>query len=93
MMICKADFEELFPHLFTREAQPKIETTLVPTDACIARWYDDGGSIDTRPQQKIVHKTEKRLKREPLPCAMLPALVLAPFLAASAYWSLWAAPR
>ncbi|SMC95513.1 hypothetical protein SAMN06295998_1137 [Primorskyibacter flagellatus] len=50
MMICKADFEELFPDLFKPE--PVAETrqtanpaTLVtsPSAGCFARWEDDGG--------------------------------------------------
>lgn len=44
MMICAADFEELFPDLFqpatASAAQPKAKA---PSTECIARWEDDGG--------------------------------------------------
>ncbi len=44
MMICKADFEELFPALFQPEPVlapcPKAQG---PSSECIARWNDDGG--------------------------------------------------
>jgi len=40
MMLCKADFEELFPELFKQNpraaAQPSVD--------CVARWEDDGGA-------------------------------------------------
>lgn len=41
MMICKADFEELFPELF----RPGIMVSSVaePSAKCLARWEDDGG--------------------------------------------------
>lgn len=41
MMLCKADFEELFPDLF----RPKyIEPSAArPSARCLARWEDDGG--------------------------------------------------
>ena len=44
MMICAADFEELFPDLFQPE---HVRTAPWPAKAasaeCIARWEDDGG--------------------------------------------------
>lgn len=44
MMICKADFEELFPDLFQPEPAPAThQTAKPPSTACIARWEDDGG--------------------------------------------------
>lgn len=42
MMICKADFKELFPECFTTQIQIRCETA-APSQACIARWEDDGG--------------------------------------------------
>lgn len=46
MMICNADFEELFPALFrpapvSASAMPQP----APNASCIARWEDDGGRI------------------------------------------------
>lgn len=40
-MLCKADFEELFPELF--EQQPRAAATQTSVD-CVARWEDDGGA-------------------------------------------------
>ncbi|MFV0515488.1 MAG: hypothetical protein ACK5MY_17895 [Jhaorihella sp.] len=39
MMICNADFDELFP------ATAKAARRAMPDPACFARWEDDGGSI------------------------------------------------
>ncbi|KAA8606069.1 hypothetical protein AL036_16185 [Salipiger aestuarii] len=41
MMICKADFEELFPDLLG----PKVRrpSAAGPSAECVARWEDDGG--------------------------------------------------
>ncbi len=38
MMICKSDFEDLFPEIFQ------------PDETCIARWEDDGGRTKRVPQ-------------------------------------------
>ena len=44
MMICKADFEDLFPDLFQSEPEPAARRKIVPPGAdSIARWEDDGG--------------------------------------------------
>lgn len=44
MMLCKADFEQLFPESFAPEQMIETETfDLGPSAACIARWEDDGG--------------------------------------------------
>lgn len=59
MMICKADFEELFPATF----KPKLRSSTVlalpePAPACIARWEDDGGRttpVTVRPGLRSVH--------------------------------------
>lgn len=43
MMICKADFEELFPELFqTRADAGRVSD---PTLRCLARWEEDGGRV------------------------------------------------
>lgn len=49
MMICKADFEELFPDLFTTVKHRRTEEPNVQIDPCIDRWKDDGGSVYTQP--------------------------------------------
>ena len=44
MMICKADFDELFPDLFQAEPAPALHRMAkLPSAECIARWEDDGG--------------------------------------------------
>ena len=41
MMLCKADFEELFPDLFRpKDIEPSAAR---PSARCLARWEDDGG--------------------------------------------------
>lgn len=56
MMLCKADFEQLFPKSFAAEHRPVQSSyaqaaTSVPSAKCIARWEDDGGTAipATRP--------------------------------------------
>ncbi|MBK0328411.1 hypothetical protein I5535_14065 [Rhodobacteraceae bacterium F11138] len=45
MMICAADFEELFPDLFAPEPAFVVRPAAnAPSAECIARWEDDGGS-------------------------------------------------
>ena len=40
-MLCRADFEELFPEMF----EPQVSATpAAPSDDCVARWEDDGGA-------------------------------------------------
>lgn len=41
MMLCKADFEELFPDLF--RPRDVVSLTAEPSAGCLARWEDDGG--------------------------------------------------
>ncbi|MBN8189995.1 hypothetical protein JF540_25245 [Salipiger thiooxidans] len=41
MMICKADFEELFPELFRPSDMER--SVADPGAKCLARWEDDGG--------------------------------------------------
>jgi|GEM_PF-6247695 len=44
MMICNADFDELFPDLFPPEHVPAVEPIAkAPSAECIAHWEDDGG--------------------------------------------------
>ncbi|MEQ5827854.1 hypothetical protein ACGYKB_10990 [Sulfitobacter sp. 916] len=46
MMLCKADFEELFPEL----RRVKKEETPGPSMECVSRWEDDGGApVSVRP--------------------------------------------
>ncbi|SMX48783.1 hypothetical protein [Maliponia aquimaris] len=56
MMICKADFEELFPHLFQPDPAPAPAPApaLAPASRrmarsasveCLARWENEGGTV------------------------------------------------
>ncbi|MEX3314187.1 hypothetical protein [Sulfitobacter sp. PS-8MA] len=41
MMLCRADFEELFPELFDPQAHAAASA---PAADCLDRWEDDGGA-------------------------------------------------
>lgn len=41
MMVCKADFEELFPELFRPSDMER--SVAEPSGKCLTRWEDDGG--------------------------------------------------
>lgn len=44
MMLCQADFEELFPDLFRDDSdEPKSNRPDGASADCVARWEDDGG--------------------------------------------------
>jgi len=45
-MICRADFEELFPEIF--RPTPMSGSRQSPTEECLARWEDDGGRPSVR---------------------------------------------
>lgn len=53
MMICKADFEDLFPELFLpRDTESSVAE---PNTESVARWEDDSGratSAETTPQPR-----------------------------------------
>lgn len=60
MMICRADFEELFPECFASDTPKRGETKPVgPSDTCMARWEDDGGRI----AQGLVSSKAANLRR------------------------------
>lgn len=53
MMICKADFEDLFPHLFQPQPAPVPARAAKPQAlACIARWENEGGRTGPVPQDR-----------------------------------------
>ena len=55
MMICKADFEDLFPHLFKPEPTlPARKKAKTPSASCIARWEDDGGRSKPATRSSLV---------------------------------------
>ena len=47
MMLCKADFEDIFPDLFKPNHCALTETPVAANSReCIARWEDEGGRLD-----------------------------------------------
>ncbi len=85
MMICDADFDELFPPM----AQPKRQNVrarrpVTPGKPCIARWEDDGGRtshILPRRKTVIAHSGHHgyRLpdpRRASVAIAMMPAMAV-----------------
>lgn len=59
-MICRADFEQLFPVSFPAENRSDTETfNYGPSAACIARWEDDGGAISVSPASDEPHATRR----------------------------------
>lgn len=82
MMICNADFDELFPDLFCRPltaAAPRA-----PEPGCLARWEDDGGRIPAPQRPRAAPSVPRRAVRagasDPLiaglAAAMIPAAIL-----------------
>jgi hypothetical protein len=90
MMICKADFEELFPHLFT-VAQRTHPKTIVkrPNEACLRRWEDDGGHPGTASYPREPENSRQTLDSLPWPKPTHSSAILAKahnHLALSAAW-------
>lgn len=50
MMICKADFEELFPETFRKQEDHPAGG---PDAASLSRWEDDGGRTVSLPQRPV----------------------------------------
>ncbi len=57
MMLCRADFEELLPHLFKAVDHAVSEESVSPTHECISRWKDDGGSVSATPSREHARAT------------------------------------
>ncbi len=61
MMICEADFEELFPDRFgPKEIDPSAAT---PSASCLARWEDDGGRTTSADIIPLSHRRPIREAR------------------------------
>lgn len=90
MMICDADFDELFSPMDEplRRAVPAVGL-LSPSTACIARWEDDGGRTLARPERRTpaTVRTGRSFSRKPDPTTAGLALVMMP--AATAYDAAW----
>ena len=59
MMICKADFEELFPEIFKSKGPAATAADPLPDDGCIDRWKDGAGRYVTRPNDTGQSKRPK----------------------------------
>lgn len=95
MMICDADFDELFSPMdeTVRRAVPAAGL-LSPTTACIARWEDDGGRTLARQDRgtPATVRTGRSISRSPDPTTAGLALTMMPAAAAyDAAWSVLAA--
>lgn len=80
-MISDADFAEVFP-IMTRTAACAASSS-EPSDVCIARWEDDGGRVEVRPEQPTLAVVQARAwRRKPgratiaTPLHILPALTI-----------------
>lgn len=61
-MLCKADFEELFPELF--RPSDMVSSVAEPSAKCLARWEDDGGrttsaSVIPLPQRRPIQEARR----------------------------------
>lgn len=89
MMICKADFEELFPKTFKPDQRPVAgKAAGDPGPSCIARWEDDGGR--TRDQRRR-DASDVRTAGDghAIPNPMTTSFSLATMPAAAAYGATW----
>lgn len=61
MMICRADFEELFPEMFEKEDRAVDREPKDASDASISRWKDDGGRVIEAPEPSDIsgRRTDK----------------------------------
>ncbi|TYB83324.1 hypothetical protein [Maritimibacter fusiformis] len=62
MMLCKADFDELFPGLAGDRA-------VATGDDMLARWEDDGGQVPDRPTGVIAAANAETRPAAPVPAA------------------------
>lgn len=49
-MICEADFAEVFPWMAKLERRSEPDARPSASEACIARWEDEGGTVLDNPQ-------------------------------------------
>lgn len=90
MMICKADFDEIFPETLPparRAVEPKAAAG--PGPAAIARWEDDGGAL-RRPLPRREARVP-RTARDSYPVAdpMWRNVALVTTLATASYGAAW----
>ncbi|WP_341860930.1 hypothetical protein [Gymnodinialimonas sp. 57CJ19] len=63
MMLCQADFEDLFPDLFPGDTRETEAIRLnAPSAHCVTRWKDDAAPLHATPQSGRLNAS----KRPPL---------------------------
>ena len=90
MMLCKADFDEIFSCGQKRtDAAKSASGPAYPGNACLARWEDDGGRVLPYPSRGRA-QVARRVQR-PLPVShpMRAGLALATMPVAAAYGAAW----
>ncbi len=81
MMLCKADFEELFPSLFKTKDHTLGEAQLSSGNDCISRWKDDGGSVLALPAREHAPALHAGLAVVKMSAAIAHGITWAMFLA------------
>lgn len=79
MMICKADFEELFPRVTHPGRQrPSAATHFLRPAPCILRWEDEGGRVSGLPPRRAAAScgSEPDRPRPPDPTVAVMALTV-----------------
>ncbi len=84
MMLCKADFDEIFdPGQERTDAARPASGPAHPDKACLARWEDDGGRVLPA---RIAQRDQRSL---PVSDQMRIGMALATMPAAAAYGAAW----
>lgn len=90
MMLCKADFEEIFPELFKPTKCALAETSVAANHpACIARWEDEGGRISDKMRHRSAPVSGTAGYGYAVPDPMGMAFALATMPVAAAYGAAW----
>lgn len=90
MMLCKADFEEIFPKLFKPNQRPLAETPAAANSpACIARWEDDGGRLSDKMRRRDAPVFQTAGDGYAVPDPISTSFALATIPVAAAYGTAW----
>lgn len=90
MMICKADFEDLFPDQFRPEPAPVTYQSAKSAAAeCIARWEDDGGRSLPAPRRARTASARIAQHGSDMPAFARAGAMAATMPVAAAYASAW----
>lgn len=90
MMLCKADFDEIFSSGQERTDAARPESgPASPGAACLARWEDDGGSVLPNPSRGRARVARRDHRPLPVTHPMGTGMALATMPAAAAYGAAW----